>query len=518
MKCEIKFQTLRGKRIRMSEFKRQHPVAAITNVLKSLREFIIPIVIVYFLGGDGGSESNGPFSGPYFITGILLFVLTGGIISWWRYLYKVEDDEIKVEYGLFIRKKSYIPRHRIQVINISSGVIQRIFGLVSLNVQTAGGSTPGVTINALTKTEATRIKESLSRDDTESEPSSENLTTSQYSVPEYALSAKNLLIAGSTAGSFGIALSIVGTIMSQMQYVVEDNAIVNFLEQFIYSDITFFAILIVAMIFFAWVLSIVGTVLSYANFKVFRKKKEILISRGLFEKKQISIPYSRIQAIRIKEGILRQPFGYCTIYVDSAGYGEQSGQSTILFPLLMKSQAWEFIRVMVPEYDEYVEKNRPPKRALRRYILRAMIPILLLTGITYWFTELGIYTLILLPLGALLGYLRFRVASIGSNENTIIIRYRNLAKTTAIVKRHRIQSISAWDNWFQRRRQLKSITMNIASSDTGASFTAKDFEEDIALDLIEWTEPGYLQKQRQRKDELHSNSDSPKTDWLDPGF
>jgi putative membrane protein len=505
----------------MSEYKRQHPVAAITNVLKSLRELLVPLVIVFFIGGGGGG--NGFFSNPYYLGIFFSVILIGSVVSWWRYTYRVEDNELRIEYGLFVRNKSYIPKHRIQVINVSSGILQRMFGLVSLNVQTAGGNTPGATISALTKEEAQWIKNIMSKsdDDALNDTSEESEIRREPEItPVRALSFKHLLIAGTTSASFGVALSIIGTIMAQLQYV-DDDKVLGYLEDFFKSDVTFIFVLIAGMILISWLLSIFGTVLAYANFRISKTEKQILINRGLFEKKQITLPYTRIQAIRIQEGVLRQPFGYCALYVDSAGFGEQSGKSTVLFPLIRKSEAWDFIREVIPQYDQIGEKVRPPMRALRRYLIRTMIPIILFGGLIHYFTDFGWYVLALLPLGGLLGYMRFKAASLSLNDDAVIIRYRTLARTTAIVLRHRIQAVSAWDNWFQRKKNLKSATINIASSDTGASFSARDFEEDVALNLVEWAEPQYLKKKKKGETEPASpteNFDSGVSDWLDTGF
>lgn len=473
----------------MSEAKRQHPIAAITNVLKTLRELLLPIIIVAVIGGTGQS---GFFMHPSFIGYFLFFLLIYSVVMWWRYTYRIEGDELRIEYGVIVRKKSFIPRHRIQVINISSGILQRMFGLVSLNVQTAGGDTTGVTINALTREEAEWIKETLSKHGL----SGSNTIDGQEDVsfPEYNLSWKNLIIAGTTSGSFGIALSIVGTITSQIHGIVDEDVLLDFIEDFFQSDITFFIILAITLIFFSWILSIIGTILAHANFRITAKAKELIISRGLFEKRQISIPYSRIQAIRVQEGVFRQPFGYCSLYIESAGFGEQSGQSTVMYPLLRKKDVPTFLMEILPDYLRETDRHRPPIKALRRYMIRTMIPILFLAGALLWLSIFGLYTLLLLPFGAFLGYLRFRAAAIGKDDDTMTITYRNLAKTTAIIKRHRIQSGLAHDNWFQRRLGLKSLTVTVASSNTGATFTAADFDEGLVLDLLEWVEPDYLAK------------------------
>lgn len=524
--------------------RRQHPVAAITNFLRTLRELLIPIILVALFGGGG--QGGGLFSSPVYLGGMLGFLLFTGFVQWLRYTYRVEEEELRIEYGVLVRKRSFIPRHRIQVIDISSGVLQRMFGLVSLNVQTAGGSTPGAIINALTREEAEWIKHTLSREEQEdageaaaaagtgtpsesgdgpAEETSETPAKKEVAPqPEYSLSWSRLMIAGTTSGSFGIALSIVGTVFAQANTVMDENVLLNFIEGFIDSSAVFFTMLIAGLIFFAWVLSIVGTVLSYANFSLFKRKKEIVISRGLFEKKQITIPYSRIQAVRIKQGIVRQPLGYCSLYVDSAGFGQESGESTVLFPLLPRREAEDFLKVMVPEYARDIEVVKPPLRALRRYILRSLFPIFALIAASYWLFPFGHWALLLLPVGVLLGYLRFKAAAAGTDEDTITITYRGLAKTTAFVKRYRIQSVSGWANWFQRRRALKSLSVNIASSDTGASFNALDLEEDTVLNFVEWVEPYYLQKERKKPsqepppEEDERKEGGQASDLLDTGF
>ncbi len=526
MKSETEFQNSPEQPTRMSEPRRQHPVAAVTSTLRTLRELLIPIILIFLFGGRG---EDGFFSNPYYITTFLTFITAAGIVQWMRYTYRVEDNELRIEYGLIVRKRSYIPRHRIQVIDISSGILQRMFGLVSLNVQTAGGGTPEAKINALTREEAQWIKDTLSKqEDTDAETADEESTgPKEAPKPDYSLSWNKLFLAGTTSGSFGIALSIVGTIFAQMNVVVDDDALIDIVESFAGSDTTFFILAGIGLIFIAWMLSIIGTVLSYANFEVYRRKNELLITRGLFEKKQITIPYSRIQAVRIQEGILRQPIGYCTLYVDNAGFGEESGQSAVLFPLIKRELADDFIRVMVPDYSRDIDFTTPPKRAIRRYIIRTLIPFGFLIGLLYWLFSFGHWPLLFIPVAVGLGWMRYRAAAAGKDDDTVKIRYRNLAKTTAIVKRFRIQSATGWDNWFQRRRDLKSLTINIASSDTGASFSALDFEADQVLEYVEWVEPKYLNKREAQAEESEAEPQQSKDEdskrggaerLFDPGF
>lgn len=90
----------------------------------------------------------------------------------------------------------------------------------------------------------------------------------------------------------------------------------------IYGWIYMVAILLVV----SWMISTIGYALKHGNFTVNRKNDEVRISQGLLERKELVLKLHRIQGITIKEGILRQPFGYCAVQVEviqSKGTGDE---------------------------------------------------------------------------------------------------------------------------------------------------------------------------------------------------
>ena len=244
----------------------------------------------------------------------------GGIARWYWFYYWLDDDELRVKQGLIVRKMQFIPRHRIQVIDISSGIIQRMFGLVSLNVQTAGGDTPGVIISALRMQEALAIRSMLRRDSTQpqtdprtpaqSPPDSplESITTNIRQ--EHHLSGDRLLIGAATSGGFGVFLSVLATIYSQVSGSVDEEQVLGWVSSIPLADQNLILTMIVVLILVAWTMSVGSFILKYANFRIRRLDRELVISKGLLERRQVTIPYRRIQAVRIVEGVLRQPFGY----------------------------------------------------------------------------------------------------------------------------------------------------------------------------------------------------------------
>ena len=114
----------------MSEFRRQHPVAAVTQLLAVLRQNFITFLLVIFFG----SRNTGEYFWYFFLFGIVMAAVLG-VFSWFRFYYRVIGSELQIKKGIFIRKNIYLSKDRIQVINITEGFIQRLFGLVSVEVK-----------------------------------------------------------------------------------------------------------------------------------------------------------------------------------------------------------------------------------------------------------------------------------------------------------------------------------------------------------------------------------------------
>ena len=122
----------------MSEPKRMHPIVIVFAIIKNIKDVIIPIVLYFLLfflrdGKDniiqfeGGASWLRKFGPTMFIAGVILLMVIGGIVRWARYTYRLEDMELRIEYGLFVKKKRYIPFERIQSLDFSESILHRPF-------------------------------------------------------------------------------------------------------------------------------------------------------------------------------------------------------------------------------------------------------------------------------------------------------------------------------------------------------------------------------------------------------
>ncbi len=146
-----------------------HWITAIIEVLKTAKEAILPIIVLVFANGlnDVGSGKWYLDYLSFIIFGVLIiaFFITG-IIKWKRFEYWFEDNELRIEYGLFVKKKRYIPFDRIQSLDYTEGILHRPFKLVKVKVETAGSSSSKKSeaeLTAITKEAASRIEKEIAQ-------------------------------------------------------------------------------------------------------------------------------------------------------------------------------------------------------------------------------------------------------------------------------------------------------------------------------------------------------------------
>ena len=463
----------------MSEPRRMHPVAAISGLIAALREFIVPLVLIYFFGrGDGQYQ---------WLFGLILIIpIVAGIGRWFRFTYHIEGTTLKVNEGLFLRKKVTIPKNRVQSVDITSGIIQRLFGLVSVKVKTAGNNEAAVDLTAITSEEARSIVETLRGESAVAEMDLDDNTKSDPEV--YAITMKQLLAAGATSGQIGVILSIVGTVLSQFDNMIDFDAMINAFDRwapFLSNSTLIIAVLIVLG---TWIFAILGTITTYYNFVLVRKDKELVVRYGLLKTKQVSVPYNRVQAVRFSEGILRQPFGYGALYIESAGQGDEKQQSScIIAPFVHVGEINRILSEVLPDLQlDSIDLKTPPARAQWRYLLRLLRPVIVVVALVTYFVPYGWISLALLPLSVVLGIAQFKTAGYMISGDKLYLRTRSIGRTSVLLKRSRVQSTEFKWNPFMHRRDLWSYSVTLASVSKSLTYGISYLGVEQQADFRNW--------------------------------
>jgi len=235
----------------------------------------------------------------------------------------------------------------------------------------------------------------------------------------------------------------------------------------------------------AWLLSIAGTLIAFSGFRVTRDRDRLRIERGFLQRRATTIPIARVQAVRVVEGVLRQPFGLAHLRIESAGYAAEAAVNTTLFPLLRRREVPGFLAATVPELAfSPGALVPPPRRALVPFCVPpAIVAALLSAAPAILLTPLA---LLAVPLAVLHGFARARAAGWRIDGPRVLARSRALARTTVIADIARLQTRAYLQGPLERPLGLASFAFTLASR---AGFTIAHVDAALARRLLDRLRP-----------------------------
>ncbi|MCC5803992.1 PH domain-containing protein [Rossellomorea vietnamensis] len=483
----------------MSEHKRLHPISAVASFVKQLKDLIVPFVFLFVINNRGEKNGFWDYMPLLSMALVLVIVLVFGIIKWLRFTYRLESGELRIEYGLFVKKKRYIPIERIQSLNFSEGILHRPFGLVKVKVETAGSSSSRESeaeLTAISKEEALDLEQMIYREkkgESMTEDSSLEQAAIQEDEPFFTLGQKDIWVLAATSGGVGVIISGVALFLSQFNELIPYKAVYEEVAVFIKSGVFIVALTAFLGLVLAWFLSIVWTFIIYGDFKIRIVDEHIVMTRGLLEKKQVTVPLNRVQGIRVVENPIRQLIGYCTVHIENAGGSvlEKDSTSIKLFPIIKKEQVPELLNGLFPEYIIQDDFSGLPVSAMRRYVFRQSVWVLVpAAAACYFFWPYGLWAaLLILPFGVL-GYYQYRAGGFRIDGGQLSLRYRGVLKNTMYMKKNRIQSLDTKESWFQERKGLGSLTTTVKSGAAGYASQVRDLKKEDLKRIVSWFSHG----------------------------
>jgi putative membrane protein len=295
-------------------------------------------------------------------------------------------------------------------------------------------------------------------------------------------------VALTSGGTFGV-ISAIFLFVSQFDELIPYKRLYKDAQTFIAHGVFYTAVIILFIFIAAYIISVIQNMLRYAFFTVEKIGENIIISRGLLERKKIAIPIERVQGIVIKENIIRRWFGYASVYVIHAGvaFNEDDPGSIVLCPLIKKDQITSVILSCLPDYSLNHEFIAPPERARIRYMVRPLYVLLFPVCIAaFWLRPWGLLLLLLLPIASYFGYLSYQAAGWSISNHQLALRNRFLSVRTVYMLKNRIQSMESSYNWFQQRKSLKTISAAVMSGTDGTGGKVVDLDKEDVQTIYVW--------------------------------
>jgi putative membrane protein len=460
-----------------SEQHRLHPAAIAVLALKALRDAAVPIVIVVLVRGlDMGALERNAF---YLLIGVAVAALAG-FVSWRSTSYAVDERGVHFRSGIVSTKATTVPLNRIQGLDTVAGPVQRLFGVVSLQVQSAGGGRKGeIVLEAVGPAAVERIRAAVRAERPELPEAASALP-----VAWRRLGRRELVVTALTAGQLGVILPALAGAFQLLSNTVSNERDFEDATRLLPDSTSGWELAVVALALVAWALSAIGSLVSFAGFSVARDGDRLRIRRGLFQRTDAVVPIRRIHAVRVVEGVLRRPFGLATLRLEVAGYAEEASAARTLYPLLRRAEVAAFLTELLPELaDEPDGLTAPPARAARRYVLPPAVAGLVVGGgACLLVPSASPWPLLLAPLLALNGWWTFRAAGWRLRDGRLAMRSRRLARTTLLTRAARLQQHATAQNPFQRRAGLADLAVAVGK---GGRARVRHLEAPVAAELWE---------------------------------
>ncbi|WP_256814927.1 PH domain-containing protein [Cytobacillus sp. Bac17] len=365
----------------MKQARRYHPLLILFGLIQLLRNSAFIALFLFVM--KAGSQSFLIVWGRKLFLPFIALAALYVLIDWLSNKYEVDDAYIHLSKGIFVRSKRTVPFTKVQNIQRHTSLLHRLFGFTSLTFETGmDGSESAVEFKVISLKEANWLEEMVSAK-TEAEMPEESVKTLHFSPGK-----KDLVKAAFTSLSFFVLLSLIASIYTKVSDFIDlEERGMGFLKGFLDS----WQVQAAAIIFFLIISVLAGflrTYIKYGKYEIFSDETRIYIRKGFLEETSFSISKDRVQAIEIKQNMMKRLTGVAEVKLVTAGdvaEGDEKEGVNSLFPFLPVDRACKIAEEILPAY-EILQKMHPlPKNALWVSLLKPSLLWILSTAALVYF-------------------------------------------------------------------------------------------------------------------------------------
>jgi putative membrane protein len=486
-----------------------HPISLFFDLLAHARSYLLPIVFG-LLGAANGNIG-------WLIVSAILFVpaVTSSVLRYFTLKYRIEDEHLFVDQGLFFRKTRTIPVDRIQNIDLTQNIFHRICRVAEVKIETASGSEAEATLRVLSLDQVEALRSTIFQNKS-AQPSSvaakhfDSLGTenSQSEIrhddePVLGDSTTNNQIATAHSGAndaklvwqipisdlakAGLAsnrgLVLVGVLFGVAYQFGEDSyqTIFETLSRILpenngtasyYLTMASMAIIVLVLL---RLMGIGWYILRFYGYTLTRRGDDLRIACGLFTKVSATVPRNRIQFISVQQNLIMRWLKIATIRIETAGGANdnsspsESVAKSWFLPVIAVSKVPEIVGLLRTGLDwgeNRFEYHGLSPRAASRYMRLAVIESALLAGVAgYFYWPWGLLAgVCVLPIFTWWAGKKASSRKYARTDDSVIYRSGIFTKKTSVTFFEKIQSVTCDQTPFDRRWQMATLSVDTAAS------------------------------------------------------
>jgi putative membrane protein len=289
-----------------------------------------------------------------------------------------------------------------------------------------------------------------------------------------------VVLAGITGSRAAAALVVLGPLSQVTDWVpgLDDWLLARFDPESV-TPTTPAAFLVVAvLVAVVWLgLAALSSIVTDYGFTLARVGDDLVVRRGLLERREAVLPLARLQVVRVEESLLRRALAMASVRLQSAGRtgrGDETA-SRLAIPVLQRSEVNRVLGELLPGSSPIPALRAPPPAARRRAVVRSLLRTTLtasVVAVAIWLLATGNgfgvaprFALLLLPLLALAvvaGLAAYRSLGHAGGREFLYARSGVAVRVVTVVPVAKAQSGSVRSSLFQRRAGLATLHVDIA--------------------------------------------------------
>ena len=453
------------------DWRRLDPRMLAVTPLRQLIGFL-PVVAVVLLAG--ARELDGRFYG---LLAAVVAVVLAGVARWFTTRYRVTDERVELRSGLLFRSSRSVPRDRIRTVDLTAGPVHRVFGLSVLKVgtgqRTEGTEQGELALDAVSATEADGLRRRLLERAGETVPvpvaaADQTIARLDWAWLRYApLTVSSLVAVGAVAGAGGQLAGELGVDPSEVPALDGAGAQLNAAP--LWLGVLVFAVLVLAV---ALLGSVALFVEAWWGFRLAREPGGTLrVRRGLLTTRSVSLEEARVRGVELTEPLLlRAGRGarLTAVATGLGGTGQGEGRGTLLPPAPRAAAHRVGAAVLdAPQPPTGSALRSHPRAALRRRLVRAVLPVLGVSGalalvgpVPGWIPWA---VLSALPVTLALAVDAYRNLGHALAGEYLVTRHGAAIRRTVVLQRSGVIGWTVSQTFFQRRAGLATVAATTAA-------------------------------------------------------
>jgi len=307
------------------------------------------------------------------------------------------------------------------------------------------------------------------------------------------LSVGEVMLAGITGTRAAAVLIVLGPLsqLSDLFPSLSDWLLRRFNPEAV-APTTPAAVIAVAVLAVAvWLgLAAASSVVTDYGFTLARLGGDLVVRRGLLERREAVLPIARLQVVRVDESLLRRALRLASIRIQSAGRtgGADQTASRLAVPILQRSDVNRVLGELLPGAVPVPRLLAPPPTARRRMVRRRILqaaPLTAAVAVALWLLSrpAASLALLLVPLAVLGGLAAYRSLGHARRGGFLYARQGVVIRVTTVVPVAKAQSGSVRSSFFQRRVGLATLHVDVAGG--GPTPKVMDEAEGTAEELLQ---------------------------------